>query len=96
LPRSASAGETERVDRDAGDGSVDALVSNHTWFPSGRVVFSKPNSGYDGDQELAAKHLNVGVTYIVARESIGESHSSVQLVEYPGIWFNTVLFEDAK
>jgi predicted Zn-ribbon and HTH transcriptional regulator len=41
LPRSASAGETERVDRDAGDGSVDALVKKDKALAAARDLINE-------------------------------------------------------
>jgi hypothetical protein len=66
------------------------------WFPSGRATFIKPEAGYQSDQELVALRLTLGHTYTVAREEIGDMWSSVELVEHPGVWFNTVHFEDGK
>jgi hypothetical protein len=68
----------------------------YRWFPSGRATFIKPEAGYQSDQELAARNLILNRTYTVAREKIGDMWSSVEFVEHPGVWFNTVHFEDGK
>lgn len=51
-----------------------------------------PDSGYIGDQFQASQHLKVGQTYTVRRLDVGSSSSTVQVVELPGLNFNTVLF----
>lgn len=62
-----------------------------------RVIFKNTNSGYVYDQELAKKHLVSGCMYTVQLvDAHSFSSTLVVLNEVPGVYFNTVLFEDAK
>jgi len=60
--------------------------------PGTKVKFKFPNAGYDPDVELAAKHLKIGATYTVARTTVHRSSTDVELVEHPGILFNSAHF----
>ena len=61
-----------------------------------KVQYSFPENGYDHDHQKARQYLVEGAAYIVKKIDVGNSHSSVEFREFPGIWFNTVLFENAK
>lgn len=58
-----------------------------------KVIFAHPQAGYEPEQQLAAKCLQVGKTYIVLKTVIDTYHTDVFLEEVPGISFNSVLFE---
>ncbi len=61
--------------------------------PGARVVFAHPTNGYSGDVHRA-RMLTIGAEYTVARVSVGDSSSTVELVEFPGELFNTVQFQN--
>ncbi|MHC4264325.1 MAG: hypothetical protein ACYSUK_00110 [Planctomycetota bacterium] len=58
------------------------------------VTFSCPEAGYPEDIIQAAKFLTEGESYIVAETYPGSQHSYVELMEFPGEYFNTVMFEN--
>lgn len=60
-----------------------------------RVRFIGRN-GYDHQLEAAMKLLTVDAVYTVNSVNAGDWSSGVFLDEFPGISFNTVMFEDAK
>lgn len=50
--------------------------------------------GYDSDEEIVAKYLEVEKEYTVDFTDVGGSHTSVYLKEFPNISFNSVNFVD--
>jgi hypothetical protein len=60
-----------------------------------RAAFKNPTNGLEGDQQKALKHLTVDEIYTVDRTVVHNWHTDVFLVEVPGVYFNSVLFEDA-
>ena len=58
-----------------------------------KVVFSNPNAGYNGDQEMCKKYLEVGKVYTVEFTEVYSCSTDVCLEEVPGISFNSVMFE---
>lgn len=64
--------------------------------PGTKIVFDKPQNGYPIDQKLAKAKLTVGAVYTVERTNVGQSLTSVFLVEHPGTSFNSVQFSDIK
>jgi len=62
--------------------------------PGDRVVFANPTHGYPSDKERCATHLEVGETYTVDYTDVSGCHTDVCLHEFPGIIFNSVMFED--
>ena len=58
-----------------------------------KVRFENPDAGYEPDRDLAKKHLSFGGTYTVKHIDIKGFSSRVTLDEFPGIRFNTVLFD---
>jgi hypothetical protein len=64
-------------------------------------IYSKPGTkvrftgegGYEHQNAYAKSFLNVGKTYTVAETEVGDWHTDVTLEEYPGLQFNSVLFE---
>lgn len=59
-----------------------------------KVVYLDEN-GYDSNREVANKFLIKGNEYTVARTCVGQSSSTVELIEFPNKHFNTVMFRDA-
>ncbi len=57
--------------------------------------FAHPGNGYDGDQQLAAEHLKPGKVYLLSSLQVGRSVSYLSLHDFPGIGFNSVMFEAA-
>lgn len=62
--------------------------------PGTRVRFAHPTNGYLIDQETAAKHLVVGEVYTVDHADVYSSSTTVYLVGYPDVGFNSVMFEE--
>jgi hypothetical protein len=60
--------------------------------------FAHPGNGYEGDQRLAAEHLEVGKVYVVTRLEVGRSSSALflDIPNGPTFGFNTVMFEPAS
>lgn len=61
-----------------------------------KVLFDKPNQGYEHDAEHALKHLVVGKQYTVDRLEVAAWSSEVFFKEVPGIGFNTVHFKNVQ
>ncbi len=57
-----------------------------------KVRFAFPDNGWRGDQEDAAKYLELGKVYTVEYTSVGGSRTDVQLQEVPEKMFNSVHF----
>lgn len=57
--------------------------------------FAYPANGYQGDRDLAAKHLVPGRTYVIDRLVVGRSRTTIYLHGFPGIGFNSVQFAPA-
>lgn len=71
----------------------DSTMNNEA--ESGTLVrFSHPANGYTHQQEKAAKFLVVGEVYTVEKTEIHSWHTYVYLKEFPGEFFNSVLFSD--
>ena len=65
-------------------------------FPSGRPVMCHSVTRVDIpliDSELAAKYLEVSKEYTVDYSEIFDLHTKVYLKEFPGIEFNSLVFE---
>lgn len=74
---------------------VDQPMNIHT-EPGSMVRYAFPNNGYDGDKKKASERLVPGVLYTVLRVEIHSYVSYVELEEFPGEMFNTVLFADGS
>lgn len=61
-----------------------------------RVRYSFSENGSDGDKKLALEHLVPGELYTVKRTLVDNFYTSVELEEFPGVRFNTVMFADAR
>lgn len=59
--------------------------------PGTRIVYMGKN-GWPGQTDDANKSLSIGGTYTVKHINIGGWNSSVELLEIPGKYFNTVMF----
>lgn len=62
--------------------------------PQGRRVVFLAEHGYDIEREIARKYLSKGQVLTVKEIYVGRSISDVELEEYPGKKFNTVMFAD--
>ena len=61
-----------------------------------KVRFSFPNNGYSMDIEIAKERLKLGEIYTVDYTCVGQSNTSVKLLEVPDRLFNSVQFEDEE
>lgn len=64
------------------------------WFNAKKIIYNKPTAGYPRDVELASSMLIVNGTYTVSRTKVWSAYSEVELIEFPGVWFNTVHFTE--
>lgn len=64
------------------------------WTPPGTYVTYLNKNGYELNRAYANTVLEEGKQYTVYDIDVGSSYSYVQLVEVPGMWFNTVMFEN--
>lgn len=72
--------------------------SMNIWSKKGhkiKVTKLSINNGYTHDSQKAKKYLTVGRIYTVENIDVYDFHSSVEIRELPGIWFNSVNFIDA-
>lgn len=60
--------------------------------PGAKVKFVSDTAGYPFHQETAKRHLTLGSTYTVKKMTVWDSSSEVELIEFPDVQFNTVLF----
>lgn len=58
----------------------------------GTTVYFLNENGYDSQREEAAEIFTPGQALTVKRIDVGGWSSSVEFVEQPGKWFNTVMF----
>lgn len=76
-------------------------MSNPASTPDRRRVFpiyarfAYPGNGYQGDSDLAAKHLVPGKVYLIDHMDVGRSHTTIYLHDFRDIGFNSVLFAAA-
>lgn len=59
-----------------------------------KVTEESIKNGYDIDVADAQKYLKVNQTYTVNKTHIGNCNTGVELIELPGIIFNSTQFED--
>lgn len=62
--------------------------------PGDKVLFDKPNQGYEHDTERATNHLTVGDQYTVEHLEVAKWSSEVFFKEVPGVGFNTIHFQN--
>jgi len=61
-----------------------------------KVICICVDKGFEEDQEIAKKYLRVGEVYTVKCTLPLDWATAVELVEFPGIIFNSVLFKDLE
>ena len=66
------------------------------YAPKGTRVIYKGFCGYDSDREYADKFLSVEEMYTVNRTDVGGWRTNVELKEFPGKMFNSVMFWEVK
>lgn len=59
-----------------------------------RVAFTHPQNGYEHHQLTAMKHLEVGGQYTLELADQEDWHTDYYLAEFPGVAFNSVMFDD--
>ena len=65
--------------------------------PTGtKVIFDRPNSGWEYDKVYTKDNLTIGETYTVNYIDVGSFTSYVNLKEHPDKTFNTVCFSVVK
>jgi hypothetical protein len=78
-------------------GRVCAVQEEEDMRKEAKVVrFVHPDWGYKVDQRIAAEHLRVGDYYQVDQVEILAWNTNVFLKDFPGIPFNSVLFEEVS
>lgn len=61
--------------------------------------YTKSNCGYRDDRQQVSRFLTLGEKYPVSYVSMGQSHTSIYLTDFPHVPFNSVFFdfeEDGK
>ena len=53
-------------------------------------------AGFINERETAAEYLKLGQEYTVERTEVGSWKTDVYLVEFPGVAFNSCMFEDVN
>jgi|SRR6185312_12762385 len=64
--------------------------------PPGTIIKFVGNGGSTAEQEDAKKHLKVGATYEIEKIEIGNWRTDVWLEGFPGVAFNSVMFENVR
>lgn len=59
-----------------------------------KVSCSDLDNGYEYQREIARGHLLLGEVYTVDKTEVGSSSTKVLLQEVPGVFFNSVFFDD--
>lgn len=71
-------------------------MCNFPRFKSGdTVTFAHPNHAEVGDQQQCRELLTIGSGYLVDQVDTGEWHTDVYLCDFPGVSFNSVMFDRA-
>lgn len=89
--------------QDAGTIAVAALAGTRNAGRDGRrgssfpihARFSYPEDGWDGDRKRAAELLTPGRVYLISKMEVGNSLTEIFLHDFPGVGFNSVMFEAA-
>ncbi|AOZ62021.1 hypothetical protein QCM8_103 [Bacillus phage QCM8] len=63
-------------------------------FPHGRFVKYVGKKGYDIDNEKALRYMDINKILRVQEIYVGSWYAEVEFQEFPGVKFNTELFED--
>ena len=61
-----------------------------------QVRYAHPENGYPIDREKAAGRLHIGKTYTLMRTVVHSWSTDFYLREFPGVNFNSVLFDEVK
>lgn len=61
-----------------------------------KVKCEKVTSPSNYDEEIARKYLEVGKVYTVEKTQVNSSSTSVELQEFPGVEFNSTMFDDVE
>jgi hypothetical protein len=72
---------------------TDKSEINRALQHGGEVLFIG-HGGYAEERESALRWLIPGRVYNVSHIEVGQSRSRVELADFPGVWFNTVMFVD--
>lgn len=62
----------------------------------GTKILLDAQGGHHNEQMQAQQLLKLGETYTVSAIHLGDGWSQVKIVEYNGLWFNTLLFAAIK
>lgn len=62
----------------------------------GTKILLDAQGGHLNEQMRALQLLKLGETYTVSAIHLGDGWSQVKIVEYNGLWFNTLLFAAIK
>lgn len=65
------------------------------YAPSGHKVQFLDRNGYEHELTEARNVFVKGQTLTVQKTNVGSFRTGVEFQEYPGKWFNSVMFEDA-
>lgn len=57
------------------------------------VTDNTKNNGYQGDKDRVAELLELNKPYVLKTMDVGRSYSTIELVDFPNIHFNSVNFE---
>lgn len=60
--------------------------------PKGTMVIFADRNGYESQREYARRFLSKGFAYTVEKTEAEDSYATVELQEFPGKQFNTVMF----
>jgi|SRR6266542_4469371 len=91
--------ETQRQTHEANGGSVQRLVRRPRMdiyaLPGTKVIMDWPEAGWTHDQcRIKDNGLVEGQTYTVERTEVHSSSTTLYLIEFPGVAFNTVNFSE--
>ncbi len=64
--------------------------------PGEKVVYANPKNGMDHDKERADEFLTLLETYTVESLEVHSWYTDVRLAEFPGVVFNSVMFDNAE
>lgn len=69
-------------------------MSMDIYSEKGTKVVYTGQGGYDSDKEHAKKYLTEGSLYTIHSTDVGSWHTWIQLEEFPGKTFNSVMFDN--
>lgn len=62
------------------------------YAPPGTIVYYLDENGYGSNREDARKFFTKHQKLTILRSSIGGWETEIEFEEYPGKWFNSVMF----